>query len=133
MKTFIKDSMRTESSEFNMLVDQDTKIYHKERLIHAAMGMQTETAEFTDALKKSLFYGKILDVTNLKEELGDLLWYVAIAMDELGTDFEIEMDRVINKLKVRYPESYNSESSNRFTEDAAEHRDLDAERRSLES
>ena len=124
MLNFKDEAMRTESSEFNMLVDQDTKIYHKERLIHAAFGMQTETAEFTDALKKSLFYGKVLDVTNLKEELGDLLWYVAIAMDELDTDFETEMQRVINKLKVRYPE--------KFTREAAEERDLDAERQELE-
>lgn len=125
MKTFIEDSMRTESSEFNMLVDKDTNMYKRERLVHAAFGMQTETAEFTDALKKSLFYGKVLDVTNLKEELGDLLWYVAIAMDELDTDFETEMQRVINKLKIRYPE--------KFTREAAEDRDLDAERKSLES
>ena len=121
---FISSCMRTESSEFNMLVDNDANIYKKERLIHAAFGMQTETAEFTDALKKSLFYGKVLDVTNLKEELGDLLWYVAIAMDELGTDFDAEAERVINKLKVRYPE--------KFTKDAAENRDLDAERVELE-
>ena len=121
---FISSSMRTESSEFNMLVDKDTNMYKRERLVHAAMGMQTETAEFTDALKKSLFYGKVLDVTNLKEELGDLLWYVAIAMDELGTDFDAEAERVINKLKVRYPE--------KFTKDAAENRDLNAERQELE-
>ena len=125
MLNFKDEAMRTESSEFNMLVDNDANIYKRERLVHAAMGMQTETAEFTDALKKSLFYGKPLDVTNLKEELGDLLWYVAIAMDELDTDFDAEMDRVINKLKVRYPE--------KFTQDAAEHRDLKAERASLES
>lgn len=125
MSKFIEDSLRTESSEFNMLVDNDANIYKRERLVHAAMGMQTETAEFTDALKKSLFYGKPLDVTNLKEELGDLLWYVAIAMDELDTDFDAEMDRVINKLKVRYPE--------KFTRDAAEVRDLTAEREVLEN
>ncbi len=125
MLNFKDEAMRTESSEFNMLVDNDANIYKRERLVHAAMGMQTETAEFTDALKKSLFYGKPLDVTNLKEELGDLLWYVAIAMDELDTDFDPEMDRVINKLKVRYPE--------KFTRDAAEVRDLDAEREVLEN
>lgn len=125
MLNFKDEAMRTESSEFNMLVDKDANMYKRERLVHAAMGMQTETAEFTDALKKSLFYGKVLDVTNLKEELGDLLWYVAIAMDELDTDFETEMERVINKLKVRYPE--------KFTREAAEERDLDAERQELES
>ena len=86
--------------------------------------MQTETAEFTDALKKSLFYGKPLDTVNLKEELGDLLWYVALAMDELGTDFETEMARVIAKLEARYPE--------KFTTDKALNRDLDTERAILE-
>lgn len=125
MNNFISDSMRTESSLFNQLVDEQGKMYAHKRLIHAQMGMQTETAEFTDALKKSLFYGKVLDITNLKEELGDLLWYVAIAMDELDTDFETEMTRVINKLKARYPE--------KFTVDHAEHRDLVNERIVLES
>lgn len=124
MHNFIEQAMRTESSEFNVLLDSHGDEYNKERLIHASFGMQTETAEFTDALKKSLFYGKELDVTNLQEELGDALWYIAIAMDELGTDFETEMRRVINKLKVRYPE--------KFTNEAAENRDLKAERAVLE-
>lgn len=124
MHNFIKDAMRTESSNFNPLLDSHGDEYSKERLIHASFGMQTETAEFTDALKKSLFYGKELDVVNLQEELGDALWYIAIAMDELGTDFETEMRRVINKLKVRYPE--------KFTNEAAENRDLELERAVLE-
>lgn len=119
MQQFITDSLRTESHKF-----YDFPSNSRERLIHAAFGMQTESAEFTDALKKSLFYGKPLDTTNLKEELGDLLWYVALAMDELNTSFEIETTRVINKLKLRYPE--------KFTEHLAEHRDLSAERTLLE-
>ena len=89
------------------------------------MGMQTETAEFTDALKKAIFYGKTLDVVNLKEELGDLLWYVSQAMDELDTTYEIEMSRVIRKLKARYPE--------KFTEENAENRNLTKEREILEA
>ena len=124
MLDFISDCMRTESSEFNELVDDECSGYNKERLIHCAFGMQTESAEFTDALKKSLFYGKDLDVVNLKEEMGDMLWYIAVAMYELETDFESEMERVINKLKVRYPEKYTNE--------LAENRDLDSEREVLE-
>ena len=125
MDKFIQDSIRTESSSFNKLIDVNGKEYNLQRLIHAQMGMQTEVAEFTDAIKKSLYYGKTLDVVNLKEELGDLMWYMAIAMDELGTDFTKESDRVINKLKVRYPE--------KFTNENAEHRDLVSERAVLES
>lgn len=124
MINFIEDCMRTESTRFCNLEDSEGKDYNKERLLHACMGMQTETAEFTDALKKSIFYGKTLDVVNLKEELGDLLWYVSIAMDEIGTNYGAEMQRVINKLKSRYPE--------KFTEENAENRDLKKEREILE-
>jgi ribosomal protein S17E len=49
---------------------------------------------------------------------------VAIAMDELGTDFETEMKRNIEKLKARYPE--------KFEENLAENRDLEKEREILE-
>lgn len=125
MFNFIKDCLRTESTRFCNLEDGAGIDYNKERLIHACMGMQTETAEFTDALKKSIFYGKTLDVVNLKEELGDLLWYVSIAMDELGTNYEAEMQRVIKKLKARYHE--------KFTEEKAENRDLKTEREILEA
>lgn len=125
MDKFIEDSIRTESSQFNKLVSTEGVEHSQERLIHAQMGMQTETAEFTDALKKSLFYGKPLDTVNLKEELGDLLWYVAIAMDELGTDFSTEAARVISKLKSRYPD--------KFTSECAENRNLETERKVLET
>lgn len=118
MSNFIEEALRTESSIFH-----NTGLSN-ERLIHAAFGMQTEAAEFTDALKKSIFYGKPLDITNLKEELGDLLWYMAIACNVLETTLEAEQARVISKLKARYPD--------KFTSDAALNRNLDVERSILE-
>ena len=118
MDKFVEECLRTESTIFNINNKND------QRLIHAAMGLQTESAEFTDALKKYVFYGKEVDKTNLKEELGDMLWYMSIAFDALGTTFEKEQVRVINKLKARYPD--------KFTEHDAEHRDLDEERKILE-
>ena len=125
MFDFIGKALRTESTAFNPLVDAKGNTYSTPRLVHACFGMQTETAEFTDAVKKSLFYGNPLDTTNLKEELGDALWYIAIAMDELDTNFETEMLRVIKKLKVRYPDKYSDL--------LAENRDLMAERTVLDS
>ena len=94
------------------------------RLLHAAMGMTTEAGEFMDALKKHAMYGKPLDFVNLKEEVGDLLWYVALACTSLGVPIEEIMATNIAKLRARYPE--------KFTEKAALTRDLAAERRVLE-
>jgi len=113
---FIKDAIRTESPNFYQ---------PNPRILHAAIGLVTESGELIDAIKKQTFYGKELDVVNIKEEAGDLLWYLAILFDELGTDFETEMDRVINKLKVRFPD--------KFTEQDAFERNLKEERETLES
>lgn len=121
MDNFIEEALRTESS-LNPL--SETYEEKSARLLHAAIGLVTESGEFIDALKKFLFYGRPLDLVNLKEELGDILWYIAIAMSALDTTFEDEMDRVIRKLKTRYPE--------KFTTDAAINRDLFSERNELE-
>ena len=114
-KTFTEQALRTESPQFNT---------PNPRILHAAMGCVTESGELLDALKKSTFYGRELDLVNVKEEAGDLLWYLAILFDELGTTFEEEQERVINKLKARFPD--------KFTEDKAFNRDLTTERSILE-
>jgi NTP pyrophosphatase (non-canonical NTP hydrolase) len=75
-------------------------------LIHYALGLCTESGEFSTALKKHLFYGKELDETNLKEELGDLLWYIARACEALDTTLEEVMESNISKLRIRYPEEH---------------------------
>ena len=117
--TYIEDAKRTES-----LLSIEGLSEKQIRLIHAQMGIQTESAEFTDALKKHIFYGKKLDEVNLREEIGDMLWYIAIALDCLDSNFETEMKINIDKLKARYPE--------KFSEEKAEIRDLKKEREILE-
>lgn len=93
------------------------------RVLHAVMGLCTEAAEALDAVKKHVFYGKELDHTNLKEELGDVFWYTAILADELGLSFEEIQKTNIKKLSVRYKKG--------FTEESAVKRDLEKERKIL--
>lgn len=122
-RNYIPHAMRTEPDYTNVIgraVNPTTLRY-----LHGAMGLVTESAEFLDALKKHLFYGKPVDVTNLKEECGDLFWYLAILADAMGeANFTNMMQQNIAKLRQRYPE--------KFTEEAATTRDLDAERKILE-
>jgi len=94
------------------------------QLLHAGIGMATETGEFLDALKKYIFYGKPLDKTNLSEEIGDASWYHRIAADALDETYLEIMLRNVRKLKARFPE--------KFTEASARARDLAAERKILE-
>jgi len=44
-------------------------------LLHGAIGISGEAGELLDAVKKHVFYGKPLDVNNVKEEISDVLWY----------------------------------------------------------
>ncbi|MHA1170303.1 MAG: nucleoside triphosphate pyrophosphohydrolase family protein, partial [Candidatus Hodarchaeales archaeon] len=89
------------------------------RLLHSSMGCATEAGEFADSVKCLIFYDKVLDVTNVKEEIGDILWYVALGIVASGSSFEEVMEMNIAKLKKRYPEKFTSED--------ALNRDLDAE------
>jgi len=130
-KTYQKSALRTNTPNYKgaagRAVGTDDLFGPSKKaldLLHASMGLSTEAAEFTDALKKHVFYGKKLDTTNLKEELGDLLWYVAIALEALDTDFGSVMQTNIDKLSARYPD--------KFTEELAENRDLAKERKILE-
>lgn len=81
------------------------------RLIHASMGMSGETGEIMDTIKKSLMYGKPIDVQNLKEECGDVLWYMAIMLDELDCSFEEIMEQNVAKLRKRYPKGFTEKDA----------------------
>jgi NTP pyrophosphatase (non-canonical NTP hydrolase) len=123
-KEYLEQSSRTVSNDTNsignrLLPSDLTKQTQMLDLLHASIGMVTEAGEFADALKKHVFYGKELDKVNLIEELGDQIWYIALALRALDTDFDTVMNININKLKVRYP--------GKFTEHNAINRDLTKE------
>jgi|SRR6185369_109002 len=76
------------------------------RLNHAIIGISAEAGELAGQLQKAVYYGQSLDTINVKEELGDLLWYIAQACNTLGFDLAEVMAGNIRKLRVRYPEKY---------------------------
>lgn len=92
--------------------------------VHMIFGMQTEVAEIADAYKKHIAYGKELDLVNVREELGDAMWYIANLCNLHGWDLRDILDTNINKLALRYPE--------KFTAEKALNRDLKSEREILE-
>src|SRR5574343_434345 len=93
-------------------------------LLHAVLGIVTEAAELADVIKKRHAYGKRIDIVNLREEAGDVLWYLPLLCRALGTTMEDVAQLNIDKLRKRYPD--------KFTEAHALNRDLDAERAVLE-
>lgn len=95
------------------------------RLLHGGIGIATESGEILDQLKKHIYYGKPLDRVNLKEEIGDVLWYCALLLRELDSSFEEVAETNIKKLRARF--------GDQFSEYDAQHRDLVKERSILEN
>jgi len=81
-------------------------------LIHMCVGISGESGELLDAIKKHVIYQKPLDVENVKEELGDLLFYMSNLMQSVGLTFEEILQHNIDKLSVRYSSgSYSNQQA----------------------
>ena len=122
---YVSNAIRTESPNFslNYSTEEDTP-NRMIRILHGALGCVTEAGELADTVKETLYYGKQFDRTNAVEEIGDIMWYTAILCSALNVSLEEVMQRNIDKLRQRYPE--------KFTNDKANNRDLEAERKVLE-
>jgi len=92
------------------------------RIFHAVVGVSTEATELLEAMD---LYDPDLDYTNLLEEFGDIDWYKAIGVDEIGGDWEDLLTKNIAKLKKRFPDKFTSED--------AINRNTDAEREILDT
>lgn len=88
--------------------------------MHMVIGISTESGELLDAYKKRFAYGKEVDLINVKEEIGDLMWYISNLCRMKGFNLEEIMATNINKLMVRFPEKFSQEN--------ALNRDLEQER-----
>ena len=103
----LESLLRTETKDY----EASTKRIAEEgnaRLLHAAMGLSTESSEVLDILKKHLFYGKDLDTAHLKEEVGDVLWYMAIILDKFGWSIDEIAKETQEKLSKRYKNGFTS-------------------------
>ena len=83
-------------------------------LILTGLGLSGEAGEYTDWVKKIVYHKHPFNRPmkyNLLEELGDTLWYLAVAAENLGVTLEEIMQRNIEKLKARYPDGFNPDRS----------------------
>ena len=75
-------------------------------LEHMIIGCVTEVGELADAYKKHKFYKRDLNTQNIKEEIGDLCWYLYQLCEEVGYTMEEARSDNIEKLAKRYPDKF---------------------------
>ena len=88
-----------------------SELSKKDKLLNGVMGLNGEAGECIDIVKKTLFQGHELDNGKLKDELSDVMWYVALICTALNINLEDVMIYNIEKLKKRYPNGFESEKS----------------------
>lgn len=79
-------------------------------LTHAALGLASESGEFAGDVKRLYAYNAPLadEVrAHAIEELGDILWYIALACESLGVSIHQVARENIEKLQRRYPDAYS--------------------------
>jgi NTP pyrophosphatase (non-canonical NTP hydrolase) len=79
--------------------------------LHMAIGISGEAGELLDAVKKATIYRKQLDIANIVEECGDLLFYISGMLDSIGVDIESAIAANTSKLSIRYGKAYSDESA----------------------
>ena len=83
----------------------------KDMLVNGVMGLNGESGEVIDVVKKHMFQGHELDIDKIKKELGDVMWYVAEVCEALDLSMDEVMEANIAKLANRFKNGFTKEES----------------------
>jgi NTP pyrophosphatase (non-canonical NTP hydrolase) len=117
VNTLLSKDSQLVDEYINRLIELNTSGTNMASLDTAATGMAAEAGEFLEVIKKIKFQGKPFTEDtrfHLQRELGDLMFYVFVALESLNTSFEEIIQMNVDKLQARYPggqfEVYKSEN-----------------------
>lgn len=101
-KDYIKSALLTEVKDYSFKATGGVT----PRTEHAVLGLVNESAELLEEIKRVKIYRKKFEKNKMAGDLGDLMWYLALLLDDLGLSFEKVWEANIEKLKKRFPEGY---------------------------
>jgi NTP pyrophosphatase (non-canonical NTP hydrolase) len=119
LEDFVELSGRSENMDFDTMLN---RLDHNEsyceprginmvRLLHGVLGVGSESGELLDAFKRYFAYGKDLDRDNVIEEVGDLLFYIALICRTMEVSLEEVCSINVAKLATRYPDKFTNEDA----------------------
>ncbi len=82
----------------------------RDRLLDASAGLAEEAAEVLGLVRKRLFQQRAVEEARMVEELGDVLWCLAVTADALGIPLSRVAEENRAKLAQRHPDGFRSES-----------------------
>lgn len=79
----------------------------RDRLLDASAGLAEEAGEVLGLVRKRTFQQREITDTQLIEELGDVLWCLAVTADSLGLSLSAVAEHNQTKLTARHPEGWS--------------------------
>jgi NTP pyrophosphatase (non-canonical NTP hydrolase) len=83
----------------------------KDNVTNFAISLAEESGEVLGIIKKHLYHGHGLDLDELENELGDVLWYVAALATLYGLRLEVIANKNHSKILKRYPDGFSEADS----------------------
>jgi len=80
-------------------------------------GLNGESGEFSDIVKKWVFHEKEVGIEHLKKEMGDIMWYIALICTSFGWNLDEIMQLNVDKLLARYPDGFDTVRANNRSKD----------------
>jgi NTP pyrophosphatase (non-canonical NTP hydrolase) len=78
----------------------------RDRLLDASAGLAEEASEVLGLIRKRVFQNRAVDDAKLTEELGDVLWCLAVTADSLGVPLSRIAELNQDKLRRRHPSGF---------------------------
>lgn len=120
-----QEGLATNFCAIDLSPEQLHRLEEMIRPIHAFLGLFGECEEIAKVIGDYIVNGTKPDDLNCEEEAGDFLWYLNQWLSCFGSNIPKAAKRNIAKLRKRYP--------NKFSEQAAQNRDVAAERAAMAS
>ena len=110
------DSATYQQAAARTLIDRPDAAYTDQELmvVWNALGLAGEAGEVANLIKKAVFHRHGLDLAQITDELGDVLWYIAALCTTLGLNLATVQEQNLAKLARRYPDGYSSAASKKI-------------------
>ena len=109
-----KDTPKISLNEYQELCKTTAKKFNDrdKEIADWGLGLVGESGDAAGCIKKTFFHGN--DQTEgIRENLGDIMWYVAMICNFFDWDLEEVLGENIKKLKKRYPQGFTEKHAGR--------------------
>lgn len=103
--------MRLEEYQEKSMRTLNNDLTKEQAVNNMILGIVGETGEVVDIIKKHYYQGHELDLEHIKEEIGDIMFYMVNLCNYLGLELEEVIEGNYNKLMKRYPEGFSKDKS----------------------